>query len=141
MKTPIFRNGSCSINRKCSRLITTLRPVPHRLSTSTFPSASSFHLPTALAAAAAGLQALQLQRSHPVSQGMAPLCTAERHHVEPVCAPGVGQGEGRLSGLGGGEPCRHVLHSPETGAGGRGSDTARERMLSLHICKCIKRRY
>lgn len=87
---------------------------------------------TALAAAA-GLQALQLQRSHLVSQGMAPLCTAERHHVESVCAPGVGQGKGRLSGLGAGETCRHVLHSPETGAGGRGSDTTRERMLSLHI--------
>lgn len=87
----------------------------------------------ALVAASVGLQALQLQGSHLVSQGMAPFCTAERHHVESVCAPGVGQGEGRLSGLGGGETCRHVLNSPETGAGGRGSNTARERVLSLHI--------
>lgn len=60
--------------------------------------------------------------------------------MESVCTPGVGQGEGRLSWLEGMETCRHALGGPETGAGGRGSHSKRERVLSSHIYKYIKTR-
>lgn len=97
------------------------------------PSCPLLYSPTALVTAAVGLQELRFQRRCPVSEGTAPSCTTEHHRVESVCAPRVGQGEGRLSWLGCVAACRHLVCSPETGAGGRGSYSRRERMLYSYI--------
>lgn len=133
-QTPVSKTGSCSRSQKAfssHSLPACFQPPQARQGC--LPSCPLLYSPTALVTAAVGLQELRFQRRCPVSKGTAPSCTTEHHRVESVCAPGVGQGEGRLPWLGCVAACRHLVCSPETGAGGRGSYSRRERMLYSYI--------